>query len=294
MRQITANIYVNRWTYEQVRGYPFKNPEYAVSYLNTSPYGCNSSFVVTAEGIVVIDTPYLPIDAVKWRDEMTKRGEIRFIINTEHHRDHVTGNYFLPGMVISSQMVRAVFGDTLDTPEDVRRRLKAADPESLHLAENYQPKPPAISFSERMYLYLGEQTFELIHLPGHTLGQVGVYLPQERVIFTGDNFTNGWQPALSYSYPLDWVESLKRVEAMDVDIVVPGHGEIADKQAVRAFRQTIEQCIDTVREAIDQGMSQEEAADRISFESEAYPPPIHPGAEWQRGNVMRLYQMLAK
>ena len=277
MRQVTTNVYVNTRTYEQVR-----------------THGCNSSFVTTSEGIILIDTPMLPTDAIRWRDEIACRGEVRFVINTEHHRDHVTGNYFFSGTVVSSQGVKATFSDSLGTPEDVRQRVKETDPEGLFLVENYQPRPPTITFSERLNLYLGDHAFELIHLAGHTPSQVGVYIPQERVFFTGDNFTHGWQPSLRHCCPLEWVESLKRIEAMDVDVIVPGHGEIGDKKAVRDFRTFIEECIDAVGKAITQGMSKEEAADRISFESEAYPLTLHPGPEQQRDNVMRLYEMLSK
>ncbi len=277
MRQVTANVYVNTRTPEQVR-----------------THGCNASFVTTSEGIVAIDTPYLPTDAIRWRDEIAERGEVRFIINTEHHRDHVTGNYFLPGTVVSSLGVKAAFGDTLGTLEDVRQRTKEMDPGGLHLVENYEPRPPTIAFSDRLKLYVGDLTFELIHFPGHTPGQVAVYIPQEKVIFTGDNFTDGWQPSLAHCCPLEWVKSLKTIEIMDVEVVVPGHGDIGDKKAVRVFRQFIQECIAVVKKAIARGMSKEEAVRRISFETEAYLPALHPGAEWQRDNVTRLYEVLSK
>ena len=51
--------------------------------------GCNCGFVVTSEGIVMIDTPSRPGQAVKWREEIARRGELRYIINTEYHIDHV-------------------------------------------------------------------------------------------------------------------------------------------------------------------------------------------------------------
>ena len=277
MCQLSANLYVHTWPYDQVQ-----------------THGCNHGFVVTSEGIVAIDSPYLPTDAVKWRDVIAEKGELCFIINTEHHRDHTTGCYFLPGTVISSQRMRDDFGETLGTPDDVRQRVKDDDPQGIHLVEKYKARPPNITFHEHMNLYMGNHTFELIHLPGHTPGQVGVYIPLEKVIFTGDNFTNGWQPGLLHCHPLEWVESLKKIEALDVEMVVSGHGSIGDKQAVRAFRGFIEECIDVVSKAIKYGMSKEEAADNISFETEAYPPVLHPGAEWQRSAVVNLYEQLSK
>ena len=118
MRQVTTNVYVNTRTYEQVR-----------------THGCNSSFVTTSEGIILIDTPELPTDAIRWRDEIACRGEVRFVINTEHHKDHVTGNYFFSGTVVSSQGVKATFSDSLGTPEDVRQQVKETDPEGLFLVD---------------------------------------------------------------------------------------------------------------------------------------------------------------
>jgi len=277
VQQITPNVYVE------------------VFVIGT---GCNPSFVVTLEGIVMIDTPsYLPTAAVKWRDEIAKKGEVRYILNTEYHRDHTTGNSFFSGIVVSHQGIREEFGITnnlgsIGTPEDVRQRVKEMDPEGLPLVENYQSRPPTITFTEKLNLYLGNHTFELMHLPGHTSSQVGVYIPQERVIFTGDNVANGWQPFLGDCRPLEWIESLKRIEAMDVDIVVPGHGEVGDKKTVREFRAFIQECIDEVKGAISQGMSKEEAANRISFKDRL--PAIHPEPEYQRKNVLHLYEMLPK
>ena len=97
---------------------------------------------------------------------------------------------------------------------------------------------------------------------------------------------------MAHCLPLEWVESLKKIEAMDVDAIVPGNGKVCGKREVQDFTSFIQKCIDIVREAIKQGMSKEEAADRISF-SEFY-PATHPGPKMQRINVSRFYEMLSK
>ena len=51
-------------------------------YAETGVRGCNHSFVSTTEGVVMIDTPQIPTDSVKWRDEIAKFGPVRYIINT--------------------------------------------------------------------------------------------------------------------------------------------------------------------------------------------------------------------
>ena len=57
----------------------------------------------------MIDTPMLPTYAVRWRDEIAQRGDLRYLINTEYHSDHISGNYFFPGTIISHQGVREMF-----------------------------------------------------------------------------------------------------------------------------------------------------------------------------------------
>ena len=298
MKQITANVYA-----EDQFSVP---PRYR---------GSNPGFVLTSEGIVMIDTPMMPSDAIKWRDDIAARGEVRYIINTHNHIDHTTGNFFFPGTVVSHEGIRESFSapsksvmnlkrreDALKAPEEPVERIKLLvqeyDPDGLSLLDKYQLRTPTVTFTDRLNLYVGEQTFELSHQPGHTSSHIGVYIPREKVFFAGDNFCNGTQPSLAYCLPLDWVESLKKIEALDIDVVVPGHGEICDKSEVREFRLFIQQCIDMVADAIKKGMSKEETTSKISFE-ELYPRDhsalaVHPGAEQQRRNVLQLYEMLSK
>jgi cyclase len=271
--------------------------------------GSNNSFVVTSEGVVMIDTPMLPTYAIRWRDEIGKRGEVRYIINTEHHTDHTAGNYFFPGTIIAQEGVREMFSapieqvsshersqkavsESMDMRDYILWRWRDMDPEGLALAPNFQPRPPSITFSDQLTLYSGEHVFELMHLPGHTLYEAAVYLPQEKVVFTGDNFTNKWQASMTHCYPLEWLDSLKKIEALDVDFVVPGHGEIGDKKDLREFISFVEGAVNTVKKAIDQGMSKEEAVATISFEDQL--PARHPGPIQQQMNVVRLYDMLSK
>src|SRR5690606_33948532 len=64
-------------------------------FTNTTLRGCNPSYVVTSDGVVVVDTPQLPTRAVAMREEAQSTGPIRYVINTAHHVDHSFGNYYL-------------------------------------------------------------------------------------------------------------------------------------------------------------------------------------------------------
>lgn len=291
MRALTATVYVN----DRVSIFPkFR--------------GCNWGFATTPEGIVMIDSPMLPTDAVRWRGEMAGRGRLRFIVNTHHHLDHTGGNYFFEVDVISHEVCRElqnlpltreldseIPGEpakvvTLQPVESYRLRVKELDPEGLPRLDHYQFTGPSITFSERLTLQIGDQAFILSHIPGHTRGDICVYLPREKVLFAGDSFTNGLQPSLAQCLPLQWVESLEKMEAFDAAFIVPGHGKVGGKKEVREFRLFIQECVERVRGAIQSGMSKEEVADRISFLDLLV--PVHPGPWQQRMNVLRIYEEL--
>ena len=265
----------------------------ANAYAETEKRGCNFGFVTTTEGVVMIDTPQLPRDAVAWRETVAAQGPVRYIINTEPHGDHVTGNFFFEGVVIAQGGTRrALEGFSV---KDLRERMALMDPESVPLLEGYELKRPAITFGNRLTLHLGQHTFELVHLPGHTASETAVHIPEERLLFTGDNIFYRTQPFFHEADPFAWLESLKKLGAYDVHIIVPGHGAVCDKQALGEMATLINDWLEAVRAAIAKGMSREDAARTISLLDRA---PMGPGMEafgpeLQRMNVERLYDLLS-
>ena len=263
-------------------------------YAETGFRGCNSGFVVTRDGVVMIDTPQIPTDAVKWRDEIAKHGPVRYLINTEPHGDHFTGNYFFEGTVIAHEGVRdAILASSI---EQLKERLQQMAPDSLPLMEGYSYRPPTITLSQQLTLYVGNHTFRLINLPGHTPYQIAVYIPEEKVVFTSDNIFYKVQAFLHQALPFEWLESLKRLQELEANVLVPGHGELCDRGYIPEMGDFIQAWIDAVKTAIDQGMSLEEAQDKVSL-LDRY--PMAPGTEAmgqevQRMNVERLYQLLKK
>jgi glyoxylase-like metal-dependent hydrolase (beta-lactamase superfamily II) len=256
--------------------------------------GCNPGFVVTSQGIVMIDSPMMPTDAVKWRDEIAKYGPVIYLINTEPHEDHFTGNYFFEGKVVGHEGTRkAVSGASVQL---FKEHLKHMDPGGLSLVHGFEYRPPTITFSERLTLYVGDHTFQCIHLPGHTPFQIAVYVPEERVVFTSDNVTFKLQVWLHDSLPYQLLDSLKRIQELEADVLIPGHGSICDRSYIPELSGFIQDWIDAVTKAIDQGLSREEAQEKISF-LDRY--PMKAGVEFrakevQRNNVARLYEVLKK
>ena len=263
-------------------------------YVETEFQGSNNGFVITREGVVMIDTPQMPVDALRWRDEISKHGEVRYLINTEPHGDHFTGNCFFGGTVVAHEGTREAI--LTASVEQLEERLKQASPASLPIMEDFSYRPPTITLSQRLTLYLGDHTFRLINIPGHTPFQVAVYIPEERVVFTSDNVFYKVPPFLHQAVPYEWLDSLKRIQELEADVLVPGHGDVCDLSYIPEMINTIQAWIDAVTKAIDQGMSLEEAQDKISFLNRY---SIQPEGEIrvrevQRMNVARLYEVLKK
>ncbi|MFC1864301.1 MBL fold metallo-hydrolase, partial [Chloroflexota bacterium] len=243
---------------------------------------------------VMIDTPQIPTDAIRWRDEIAKYGPVRYVINTEPHGDHFTGNHFFEGTVVAHEGTREAILAT--SVEQLKGRLKHISPDSLPLIEGYTCRPPTITLSQRLPLYLGDHTFQLINLPGHTPYQLAVYIPEERVAFTSDNIFYKVQAFFHQALPYEWLDSLKRIQELEADVLVPGHGSLCDRSYIPEMSSFIQTWIDTVSAAINQGMSLEEAQDKVSL-LDRYPMDIglEPVArDVQRMNVARLYEVLKK
>ena len=263
-------------------------------FAETEFRGCNVGFVVTEEGVVMIDTPMLPQDAVKWRGEIARHGPVRYLINTEPHGDHFTGNYFFEGTVVAHEGTREAI--MAASAEQLKEYLKQIDPESVALPDRFSYRPPSITLSQRLTIYLGSHTFQLINLPGHTPFQLAVYIPEEKVVFTSDNVFGKVQAWLHQALPYEWLNSLKQIQEMEADVLIPGHGRICSRDYIPEMSKFIESWIDVVKAAIDKGMSLEEAQDKISL-LDRY--PMEAGSEAraelvQHMNVARLYEVLKK
>src|SRR6266536_2572207 len=117
-------------------------------FVETRVKGCNFGFVTPSDGIVMIDSHHKPSDALKLKAEIGRRGRLRYIINTEPHGDHWTGNAFFDVPVIAHEGVRTRILGT-DLAAHVAR-VASFGPEAPKLLENYKPNAPVITFRSEM------------------------------------------------------------------------------------------------------------------------------------------------
>src|SRR6059058_2293213 len=117
-------------------------------FAETGLRGANHGFVTTSDRIVLIDTPHKPSDALRLKAEIERRGPVRYIINTEPHGDHWTGNAFFNVPVVAHEGVRQRILAT-DVAEHVAR-VGAMSPDEPALLTGYQHNAPVITFSDEM------------------------------------------------------------------------------------------------------------------------------------------------
>jgi cyclase len=264
-------------------------------FTNTKLRGCNPSFVTTSVGVVVIDTPQLPTKAVAMRKEAESHGPIRYIINTEHHVDHIFGNYFFrgAGSVVNHQGLYdrfMVVYPELDpftyaresVPGPTAQGTDLDDPEGADLwpdREEYyrDPNKGTIVFTGDLMLRVGDHTFHCLHTPGHTPGQLAVHVPEERVVFTGDTIFSGCQTWLMTSNVAEWLEALDRIRTLDVDWIVPGHGPVVSQQYLDVQRAHLMEWKSAVATAIANGWTREETVARVDFRDRFGPVDVGQG-----------------
>jgi len=208
-----------------------------------------SVFLVTPEGIVVTDP--INAEAARWlKAELLQRFNvpIKYLIYSHDHRDHIAGG--------------EVFADTalVVAHENAKATI---------IGENRPTAVPDIAFSDRLIIELGGKTVELIYVGrNHSDNSIVMRFPAERALFAVDfipvkavAFRN-----LPDAYIPDWMESIKRVEAMDFDILVPGHGSLGTKEDARAFREYLEELHAAVLQAARAGQSLEEMQKTIRLD----------------------------
>jgi glyoxylase-like metal-dependent hydrolase (beta-lactamase superfamily II) len=234
--------------------------------VETEHLGSNNSIVSTPEGLVLIDSPHRPTDAIRWRHQVESRGETLFLINTDHHPDHTIGNYWLPGRVVSHEGTRERLTNNAPSDQYLHDLMTVIDPEGLRFMQDYRVRRPEITFSENLTLHVGGLDFEMSYARGHTLNSAIIYIPQQQICFTGDLVCNLGLPAFIEADTFAWIETIRRIEKMDIRHIVPGHGKVCDRAQATRFREMIEELVGEVERELDKGAPRTRIADLVAYE----------------------------
>lgn len=127
-----------------------------------------------------------------------------------------------------------------------------------------KPVLPTRTFERALTLRVGSKQIELVEAgPAHTRGDAYVFLPEERVVFTGDLLFHDAHPIVWRGPVTNWIEAIRKLLTLELDIVVPGHGPVTDKSGLESTLAYFELLTSEARQRYDAGMSIEEAIDDI-------------------------------
>ncbi len=202
-----------------------KLSEHAYAY--TAEGDPNTGIVIGDDAVMVIDTqatPAMAQDVIRRIREVTDK-PIKYVVLSHYHAVRVLGaSAYQPEHIIASQ-------DTRDLIVERGEQDKASEIGRFpRLFQNVESVPPGMTwptmtFTGRMTLWLGKLEVQLIQLGrGHTKGDTVVWLPQDKVLFSGDLVEFDATPYAGDAYFQDWPKTLDNIAAMKPQALVPGRG----------------------------------------------------------------------
>ena len=235
-------------------------------FVETKYPGANVGVVITLKGPVLIDTPMLPEEARELREQLRQMSEldINHVIYTHEHFDHVMGSAFLTNRTIAHDgAVGAIENLRTTLPGAMMRFLPDLFEENKEVLNNLDIVLPQITFSKELTLHMGDRTLELTYVGGHSPASIVVYVPEDQVLFAGDNVVTGQLPFTTHCQFGPWIEVLNHIIGMKIDTIIPGHGEICGKEGVRKISCYFETMRDQIRDLLSAGANKEEVIHRV-------------------------------
>jgi glyoxylase-like metal-dependent hydrolase (beta-lactamase superfamily II) len=252
----------------------------------------NAAVILTNDGAIVVDSHSKPSAAralFHIIQGVTKQ-PIHKLINTHFHWDHCQGNEVyasafpnldiiasertrvnlttpasgMGGISFIEQQLVALPAEIAQLKDDI---LHATDPAqkarletNLQQAEAYleelktlsPPLPTRVVASSVTLQEAGREIQLLLLGRAHTDGDLFIYLPQEKVIVTGDAVVD-WMPFLGDGYPEEWIQTLNALEQVDFTHMILGHGDVAPKAHLTFFRSYLTDLIAAVKRAAADG-----------------------------------------
>jgi glyoxylase-like metal-dependent hydrolase (beta-lactamase superfamily II) len=220
----------------------------------------NSGIIVTNEGVLVIDALGSEVIASQVRQAISgmTRKPIRFLVSCTHHNPFTGGN--------------AVYADTFKIGHENYRAdlLKLLESEGVS-GEVQRKKLPDLTYSDHTTLYLGGKEIRILYMGrAHTRGDTIVFVPEDRIAYLSEVFNFDEFPYIADGYSSDWMRTLEKVEALNADVFVPGHGFLPKdpretRAGLRRHWQILKDVRDAVQKQVDRKASEDEAVRAIDL-----------------------------
>jgi cyclase len=226
--------------------------------------GGNSGVVVGDKGVIVIDAKISMASGKELLDDIAKitPKPVTTVILTHSDRDHVNGLAAFPD------------GLTIVAHENNKKEQEHAIATGDKNAPAAGHLPTRVITKNKERLKVDDVTLELLHwAPAHTSGDLVIYLPKQKIVFTGDILTNRPDPLIhleKHGSSEGWIETVKGMLTLDADTFIPGHGSPETKGEVQEYLARAEAKRAKIQELVAQGKSLDEIENAVG---DARPAP---------------------
>jgi cyclase len=219
--------------------------------------GGNITVAVAKDGIIMVDGEFAPLhDKIKTAISTISNQTIKYLINTHFHGDHTGGNapFAKDGVAIVSEV-------------NVKNRLAAGTTNGLTGVKTPPAAPEALpskTYTGSYHIRLRGRVADLKHIENaHTDGDTYVWFKTANVLSTGDTFTNGRYPNIDFANGGNIKGMIAAADAYlklsnDKTRIVPGHGPLADKAALMAYRTMLVTARDRMAKLVKEGKSEDD------------------------------------
>ncbi|MFN0095695.1 MAG: MBL fold metallo-hydrolase [Dehalococcoidia bacterium] len=234
---------------------------FAYIQLDGSWFLNNAGCIPGSRTATVIDTVGTEARAHAWQAAVQRitPHRVSTLVNTHHHADHTNGNFLFADAAIVAH-------------ENCRDEVKLAQwPRTSPVFPGTDfgdcpMTPPTVTFADEVKLYVDDLELQLFFVgPAHTTNDVAVWIPEKRVLFTGDVVFNGGTPFALFGSLGGWLRALDRFEALGPAVVVPGHGPVSGPEVFAAVRAYVRFVLDAAKRGLDAGVSPAEVAKELDL-----------------------------
>ncbi|WP_346317554.1 MBL fold metallo-hydrolase [Chitinophaga sp. YIM B06452] len=242
-----------------------------VEYFKSGNYQaveCNNGWIVFEDFVVLIDANFPAKAEILLREiAKTTSKPVRYVFNTHHHSDHIYGNrfWFSQGATaiahtgVVAELRKYETGYYSNKPG----RWENSSSRRTDLMA-YSLLPPSMTFEEKLVIEDRHKRLELVHLgAGHTRGDAVAWLPEHKILFTGDACLNGPYNLFLDAEPGSWIRTLDKMHALGAEILVPGHGELGNHSTVKNQQRYFQVLYEWVTAQKQAGLSYGQLKDKL-------------------------------